>query len=493
MKAINAIYPLAQALDRAIDDELGIVFHTHPRAASLPTGPPSFTFATHGKKRRVSGVPVREILITLKEEVALLDLRAISFEESWKLRIIVDVFERLIHTYPFSEGNKTSLMIEIHRIRLGGRLPRLIFEDPKYKDFVRFLVASGLPNKFLCLRLPIQYNPIDGPLLPIQNGQDGTLLVPWGHLEKKRMKGGNWGYFYRDSLVFTTDQGGCLDDSYSLFDCGIVKHNIYKVRYVRPYDHQTPPNGGQSLFEIWISSRRKKGDMTTVFSEIHAYMILRDRLGNIYSIGQDIFTHELKKKIHTLFGAKEGYNMVMSPDRYVFKTTAGRDFQRFVFPVDDDALKRILAEAERDKRSMGHIMSVLNGNCVSYAKKMIKIGLGIDIHTRMLPLHTLIKAGAPGVVYHKLIRPYLRLYLKLAPKVRKALCFFPPYYVLHVLIGAIVKGCLSFSPSKKKEMVTWKNLFFHPWQFGSDHPFILAESLDVLSKGDRCVIKDDSM
>lgn len=365
-------------------------------------------------------------------------------------------------------------------MKLGGKVPVCFLLDGKNEPFVRFILNNYLHHSLFALRLFLPYDPVKGPSIPIA-GEGKTSWIPWREIsEVKNGKGEVQGYFNGVHL-FTVDQSYKFTENYCCFYQGILRYSIYNEGTFIPFDRQDPKRwDDKHILEIWTVCQR--GEKPSMFYHTHAFMVIKDDQGYLYAVGQDSVLH-LPGKIRVLqiLSTKPAYGLLPTPDLYVIYPQNARRFWSFSFEITKEQMGQIIRLVERDRDDVHRTLSFGRKNCVSYIKNILKEVLFIEIDPSMYVSHILLKSTLPTKWYRFLYKRFSPIYQNLHPGIRKALFFFPPYYIIHMILAIIVRFLSQKNIPGQEDYTIWDSLI-RPWNLSAHHPLQLHRKLEKLQR-----------
>jgi len=406
-------------------------------------------------------------------------IRSYPFQKRWEVRYQIDILTFWKESLKGKVNGELfhQLDREVLALRLGGKIPASYFISEKGAYFKRFIQTSHLDHAMLALGMQLSFDPSFGPIIPIERSESEIFHIPWEKITITNRLEKICSYLYKNELLFQTDENDRLLNKYSLFYRGIIEYDLYKQKKWIPFDWQDPKEwGGGYQLEVWSVFEKHPSDKTNFLDHTHAYLIVKDRNGFVYSAGQDIFRAEFYPRYFSLFGVQKGYNLFMTPDRYVFASTANLCYRSHSFKIREKEFMQLFQLVEREKRQLSRTLSVIDNNCVSFVKRTLREILHISMGSQMHSTHFLFQFFSTHWIYEKVISRWLRWFRHQPQMVQKGLYFFPPYYIIQLLFGSVFKMMMRSELSYHKPF-KWKDLLFFPWRTCIDHPFALYQNL----------------
>lgn len=398
-------------------------------------------------------------------------------------RVVDDCYlyvKRVTRLCNCAEERKKGIRAITLALKLGGKIPVSFFLDGKNEPFVKFIQKNYLHHILFELRLFLPFDRVKGPLIPIAV-EDGTNFIPWKELQEVNVNG-EIQVYHQGRHIFSLDHNYQFTEHYSCLFNGITCYNIYKGSGLLPFDLQDPKQwGDKHVLEIWTVSERKQ--KPSMFYCTHAFMILKDDQGYLYSVGQDSVLHLPGRiQIWQVLSTKPAFGLLPAPDLYVVYPKNARRFWNCSFEITKGEMEKILAVIERDRKDRERTLSFGKKNCVTYVQKILDEVLGIQIDTNMYVTHILVKSALPTSWYRFFYNFLSPSYNKLPPLIKKSLFFFPLYYAFHLLIAIIVR-MVSQKNIPGQEDYRFIESLLKPWSLSAHHPLALHRKLEKHCKG----------
>lgn len=426
---------------------------------------------------------VRILSEWVRWRVRFLDLFHLPNDTFQSIRDAVDLCyhygKALYQKSPDSAFAKEEIMARLIALKLGGQIPyqKLLEED--YGVFYRFVKQSKLHHKLFAMRLPLLYSEESGPMLPFEIDTRVTQYLPWRFFEKSASTTDpdidRW--HYNHNLLFTTCQSGALSESYSCHRWGIKPHHPFKETKWLPFDKRDPNEWScEYRLEINTTFSSDPDDDPPFMLGIHAYLNLKNPKGEILSVGQDMLEEYKTSKNWEVLSRKVGSDKIEIPDAYEFYPRYCRHFRRFTIVITEEQYEKIIELVEAERADPKRWASVCQGNCVSFVLHILKKCLHIKIDASFHGLHVYFRQYTPFRWYRRLYDKYYRWYGRLSTAKKRALLFFPLYYLFTVVLGTIAT-CLTFNNFGKERDFTIFDVFFRPWKIACHHPLKLYLAL----------------
>ncbi|MCF7852893.1 MAG: hypothetical protein K9M07_06605 [Simkaniaceae bacterium] len=370
--------------------------------------------------------------------------------------------------------------------KLGGKVPYFVLLNPTYASLTQFIEINALHHKFQTLKIQIEVDSDNTPLIAIDTENRGKLPIPWNAMtiipiSGKFGKTVGYTFYYFDELLFKTDHLYKLIDDYILTYKGITQCHPHENEELIAYDKRDPKEWGESyVVEIWTMLKNSSGEKPTMGIGDHCHILLKDPKGYVYSMGKFGAGKKFSAKDYlTLFGPKSG--RFISPDFFSYYSQASRNLKRVQIKVSEEEFNRLYKMLSDDKKEKDPVFTVLKQNCAHYVQKMLKKALNIQVDSELFLLTYVLRAFFPGKV-QKAIFKCTKDVLEKCPKwLQKACYFFPPVYI-PMVIGCLIIRVMSISSHVRVKRSDYhlKDIFLYPWNLTIYHPIALRESLDKL-------------
>lgn len=393
-------------------------------------------------------------------------LRQISYEEREALRDLVDCVYRCSKVYAKqfgkeAAGHAKALQAQALCAKLGGKIAPSLLANEHFKEYVDFIQANALQHKVQALGH--QFSLL--PSLPVEGFEEP---VQWYELRKKCLQQNSpsdpaFAFEYQGKEVFRTDSKLKLHPDFTYIDGKIAKYNPIETPEVRAYDHE--PASGQYRIELWTAIHDTKGERPVITIGDHAHMVLVDAEGNRYGFGQYGMADEFNIE-HALsaFGRKKGG--VETPDRYLLLPKDSHSFMKTEFAIDQKQFKSIMNMVKVQKKDPSFSVSLLCGNCSTSVQEMLE-SVGIKVNNKIHVVELFWRKYAPLF----LIKAFDSVF-EPAPKfLKKALCFFPPFYLFTIFYGLFTRLLSMKNFNDEPSDISLKDIFLRPWTATIDHPF----------------------
>jgi hypothetical protein len=169
--------------------------------------------------------------------------------------------------------------------------------------------------------------------------------------------------------------------------------------------------------------------------------------------------------------------LVKSPDQLLPYPKRRFSRQKVSFPISEEHYFVLRKQLQKDLQD-GVWVSLTKGNCTAYVVKRMKM-IGIRARGKML-ITTFLALKVLSLLPRAWQKRLRLLKMPLPKRVCRILLFFPPYYLLHLLINIPLK-LLSDSPRIPKPTYSWQALFLKPWKSTLYHPAALRSELKQAS------------
>ncbi len=445
-----------------------------------------------GVKERKADLSPLEMARFLIGVIRPLRLSSLSMKE---FEIIQDLVEdcyllakRVTREGPYTYEEKKAIRAHTLALKLGGKIPVEWLLEKENNLFWKFITANYLQHTLFALRIQVPFDPIFGPELPFEWKEEGPLFIPWGQLDVQFKQHGGMSYYMGKKELFEVDVNMTLLPCYQCMYKGIAKYDPNWDPIWRPYDKQNPKEwGGGYLLEIWTMCDITPEVNPSMFRKTHAFSVLKDAQGYVRSVGQDIIVTVQDYGVTEILSRKKSPGKILTPDQSVFYPRNARQFRVSPIKITKAQFEKIIAIVEEDKKNENHTMSVLRGNCVSYVLKLLQQGLGINLDASMHGVHIFAKSILPHKLYKEFIRRFNPWYEKRSDPVKKALFFFPLFYIPHLFVG-LVASALKQKNHEDKADFYLKDILVRPWTLSCDHPLQLHR---ILSSGKHTLSPDE--
>jgi len=322
---------------------------------------------------------------------------------------------------------------KITAAKLGGRV-HIVGANENYLQFMK---VNHLAQRIQTLG----HQPTE---IGIQIKDHG--FVRWADIEEQETADGR---IFKDrggTILFQTDKGLHLLDSYSYLHEGLCNYNSAGTD-LHPYDVDPNPDGRYTM-EVWTGG--------------HAWVVLKDAQGRMYSIGKtlgkrDIFDPNQPGTYISPLGKRRG--AIESPDPDTFLPTDHADFQKVEIVLTPEKYAEIFAYLQKEKvNNTDKKFSFLKENCVQFVETILhKVGFK-EVDTRIHPLaylaHNLWSPAAGDAISH---------FLRFDKWYKKLLCFLPPIYLLNVFFAVLIKVLSLWNYHSITSDTSILKTIFMPW------------------------------
>lgn len=434
-----------------------------------------FTFASENNEVRVHPQAmkaeeafqnIRKLASYTTDILSRKTLRQISYDERETLRDLVDCVYKCSKVYAKQFGKEAPEHAkDLHAIalsaKLGGKLAPSLIASEHYKEYTDFIQANALQHKVQALGHQF-------PLIPSLPLEDIDEPVRWLELKKKPLKQTSpsdpaFSFEYQGREVFRTDAKLKLHPDYTYIDGKIAKYNPIETPEVRAYDHER--GSGQYRIELWTAIHDRKGERPVITLGDHAHMVLVDAEGNRYGFGQYGMADDFNlEHVLSAFGRKKGG--IETPDRYLLLPKDSHSFMKTEFVVDKTVFNRVMDRVKAQKQDPHFSVSLLCGNCSTNVQKILE-SIGIKVSNKMHVVELIWRKCAPL----SFIRA-LDSIVGLAPVfLKRALCFFPPFYLFTIFYGLVTRLLSMKNFNDEPSDISLPDVFLRPWKATIDHPF----------------------
>lgn len=371
------------------------------------------------------------------------------------------------------------LLSKVLSLKLGGRVGYKYFNSSSCPDFNRFILKNHIHHKAQALSLQLEEDG-ESPFIPLfLNGK--TLQAPWDALCKvPSRRGDGYRFYYLGHLAFETDRSYQLSRKYSFTGGGVQRHDYLSSDPIIPLDRQNPAEWNYEYqLEVQIVLKDKTGSGPTLGKGDHAFLVLKNPTGEVYSIGKLRLSEKSSyKQFFSPLALKRGG--IACPDVYSYLPTDDLYIYQKTFKIDQNQFDNILRVASHYRNYSSLSFSLLQDNCVTFLQKILKHILHIEVNIDMFLPSYLLKGFIPKVILKYLPFPRKRI---LPLWVKKLLCYFPPLYAITIFTGLGVKLLSLRSIYEKPDFTLW-DVLIKPWRVSLHHPLALRDSLVNLKEID---------
>lgn len=426
-------------------------------------------------------------IISFQKKLSTLNLRKLSISKVQKINRHVNYLYRTVldleknapeHLTTFFER----LIIRVIGLKLGGRIPFETLFSQKINDFMCFIQKNRLHHCFQALRMQLEVDEDQEPLLPVYLNSR-TYLIPWSELVKKPLYGKNKKqtgveFFYFGKKCFETNQKLKLTQDYIPTYKGITNHNPYDSKRLIPYDHMDPKEWNHGyIVEVRTALKDTEGNLPTIGVGDHCHLVLKSSNGDIYSFGKFAESNELSfKEYFTLFGKKLG--RFASPDIFVYLPDDVRHFDKTEIRVTEKQFNEIFKILNDHKKNIQPIFSILKNNCTSFIQEILRRVLDIRVDSGIFLPKYLLRAAVTSNLQKKIFLYCDKKISKMPRWLQYLFYFLPPVYIPTCIIGFYVK---LFALKNKKGLsgtdFRWRDVFFFPWNVFIHAPLTMREEL----------------
>lgn len=364
-------------------------------------------------------------------------------------------------------------------MKIGGKVPVHYLLDKKNVRFLKFIECNYFHNYIFSFRMQLPFDSVDGPSIPIYAEERGIVWVHFENLVCEEA-GEELIFHLAGEVVFVTNLEMILDPDYAFFYQGIRRYNVAESTNWIPFDFQDSKEwGSRHIAEVWTLFSDSLENSPLMFRKTHAYLVLKDDIGHVRSVGQDVIMTIKDYKVTELLSVKKGLGKILTPDASVFYPKNSRYFEKTTFNLTKKQHDKMIQIVEADKRNEKHTISVMRGNCVSYVLKLLREAAHINLDASMHAFHVFSRSLLPSKLYHAFFKPFDRWYNKQSVFVQKAIFFFPPFYICHILFGLVAMGCKRRNFENRHEFYL-RDIFLRPWTMSCDHPHQLVKILSSI-------------
>ncbi len=396
----------------------------------------------------------------------------LSEEFSLLFKELVEDIEYKIKTLKCKKELKQPLLMIIVAVKLGARIPLNYLEGDL--RLINFIKNNNLDLVFFTSKLTLKFDKQMGVMIPVETRRNCISWFSWNSLEWKA-EGSIFNVYYKNELLFQTEENLAFTDDYCSLMCGITKYNIIESADFRPYKYQDPASYCyQNLLIVQITWKLDK--KTSYFHQTHASLELKDQHGLVRSVGQDIFDHVHASPKHRFSRSAKRSSIIKTPDLTSYYPKNHRMVKKFIFPISKKEHDRLVTLVESDKFNHKETASLMKGNCVSYTCSLLKRGLDYNVYAHVAGFEILTRNIFPSKV-DNFIQKSIKKLGKIPSFLQKAFFFFPPVYLLGVMLG-YVNYITSKTGYNDHREYSLKDYLFRPWIIRCDIPLILKDVLE---------------
>jgi hypothetical protein len=385
---------------------------------------------------------------------------------------LVEDIEYKIKTLKCKKELKNPLLTKIVVIKLGAKIPLNYFDEDL--EFYKFIKNNNLDLIFFVSKLTIKFDKQSGVMIPVETRRNCISWFVWNSLEWK-WKDSLFSVYHKNELLFQTDESLTFTEDYCSLMCGITKYNIVESADFRPYKYQDPASYSyQNLLIVQITWKLDK--RASYFHQTHASLELKDEHGLVRSVGQDIFDHVHASPKHRFSRSAKRSSIIKTPDLTSYYPKNHRMIKKFIFPISKKEHDRLITLVESDKFNHKETASLMKGNCVSYTCSLLKRGLDYNVYADVAGFEILTRNIFPAKV-DNFIQKAVKKLQKIPSFLQKAFFFFPPVYLLGVILGYInfIASKTGYNDHREYSL---NDYLFRPWIIRCDIPLILKDVLE---------------
>lgn len=325
---------------------------------------------------------------------------------------------------------------------------------PLSSDYVQFILANHLHHQYHAFDLPVKLNE-SGPILRV----DGERVCFSALTKTKRFDGFEFSIGAR--RLFTTDKNLKLTNRHFLPVKGIVPGSTTSNRKP-PVFEKNDPTG-----ECWVELISYVED--TFCPQLHGdhtVMVLEN------AAGERVIWGLYGKNCTFLIPFSAGTGTINSPDRFYGRPETDYFIKTFRKKLSAEQFDALQADLKRDLQGV----SLLRRNCTGIPIEKLK-AVGVEVDAKMSIISFLARKALSFILPRAAIKWIKKTVRKLEiPEwAKKALHFFPPYYILH-LISALFCGIFgALYPTHGDPDYNLVDIFFRPWNVYINHPVALRE------------------
>lgn len=446
--------------------------------------------------KRVQKIEVQNALTLcqyLIEAIRLIYFSRVPKERSKVIKMAIEeayFYTKTVMRLKISKEEKEALKATCLAMKMGGKVPISYLLAKKNSPFRKFIENNYLHHAMFFYSMQVPFDSMEGPLIPICREDKSPIWAHFNHLLVQERQN-KLIFQLDDEEVFVTDKNMVLDANYTFLYQGIQKYDIAKSTHWIPFDVQDPKEWGQKhVAEVWAFFSKPLENNPRMFRSTHAYLILKDSEGNVRSVGQDVIMTIKDYKLTELLSVKNGSGKILTPDISVFYPKHSRHFEMTTFHLTKKQHDKIIEIVESDKRNENHTISVMRGNCVSYVLKLLRKGADIQLDASIHAFHIFSRSLLPYKIYEGFFRPFDRWYNRQSKMVQRAVFFFPPFYICHILFGFIALACKRRNYENRADFFL-KDIFLRPWTMSCDHPHQLVKILSSVENSSKTIDTDE--
>jgi len=405
-------------------------------------------------------IEIAELFSQAASQMALSHSEIVPHASREQLRYITDTASSILKKIsdPALNARKIAASLEILSAKLG--VPSAVI-DPQ-SNYYRFVMKNHIHHKNQSVGIVLG----DAPAIKIA----GVGIVPWTDLLIEQIDTG-YTFFYRGTEVFRTDANFELPRHNYIYTVDGIIHQDPRNNHINRFDHD-PSHIDRYTIEVWTMVDNPKIPAIKFGGNNHAWLVLKDSSGDIYSIGRSGPRKMSLLDAISPFGKKAGG--IETPDYGSQMPRDAAEYLKTSFSVSQEQFETLMARVKHDKEhNSTHVVSMLQSNCTSYVNELLNIA-GIRPETRIHPMSLL----ASNLLPSSIGAPIAALFnFTTEERVwwKYGLHFFPPIYAINLLFGLFIK-CLSlFNKGGCGADLALHEVFLKPWKIYVDHPHALAQ------------------
>ena len=370
-----------------------------------------------------------------------------------------------------SQSDKDLFNAQLLSIKVGAKVPIDTFvKESMLKEFI---VVNGLAEIFFTTKLIILFHRRKGYFLPVELEEKKISWQSWMDLTWKEAARG-YEVYSGEKLLFKTGRSKRLTREYSTLWYGITQYDRRRASIFRPYKHADPSfHGGGHLLQIVVTW--EKAEKFSYLAKTHVSLEVKDDKGEVRSVGQDIYDHIRVIPRRGFFRAANRASIIKTPDDASYYPKHFREIKRVSIPITKKEHDKIIYLVESDKYNHESAASLLKGNCVSYARSILKRVLGYEVLADISAHELLLREFLPRQLEPSLEKIFIKI-RALPFLLRRALYFAPPLYPILASIGLLSFISSYYGHNNHKEYPLYTYIFF-PWRIRCDIPRLFYDVL----------------
>ena len=256
----------------------------------------------------------------------------------------------------------------------------------------------------------------------------------------------------------------------------------------RPFDKRDPTEwGGGCRIKVCFYWGRE--DPPSFYRNTHAYLFLYDENGDVRSAGQDMIQAIERCSLVEKLSCKEGYQKIETPDSNSWHYVAHRVQRNIIIPITKKEHDRTVKIVERDKSDKHRVAHLTMGNCVSWTMRVLNESIGLEVDASFHILHVFLRENIRIKWLNRLILKCYNFQKKSSKKAKFFLLFFPPYYLIMIGVGIIIR-IAALNKNYRERKIRLRDVLLHPNKVIVHHPVKLFEELSKMADENGCIKRE---